>query len=256
MKQINDDNIDEIMFQLLEGEITGIERENLLHAIQSDSKYLDLWNAWQNTVLQNEEIPFNVSNLKRKKAFFIPHYLKYAAAAILIFSIIIMLNKDNIKQDDMVLLPPKIKTFKNPLPQIQKDSVYNNHIVRDTFIPLKEKVKYMVEKESSNFETSILEKIETSRNPEIAQSNKVDSILLVKNTPKESNQDKVFEEEIFVSISSDKMLETTKIQSKSNSSFLAKLLGKSSIKIEPDHNTRTKRKIIFENKKYQIIAGF
>ena len=128
--------------------------------------------------------------------------------------------------------------------------------MRDTFIPLKEKVKYMVEKESSNFETSILEKIETSRNPEIAQSNKVDSILLVKNTPKESNQDKVFEEEIFVSISSDKMLETTKSQSKSNSSFLAKLLGKSSIKIEPDHNTRTKRKIIFENKKYQIIAGF
>jgi len=255
MKHLNDDNIDEIMFQLLEGEITGIERENLLHAIQSDSKYLDLWNAWQNTVLQNEEIPFNVSNLKRKKAFFIPHYLKYAAAAILIFSIIIMLNKDNLKQDEMVLLPPKIKTFKNPLPQIQKDSVYNNHLVRDTFIPLKEKVKYMVEKESSTFETSILEKIESSQNHEIAQSNKVDSILLVKNTTKEINPDKVFEEEIFVSISSDNMLES-KSQSKNNSSFLSKLLSKSSIKIEHDQNTRTKRKIIFENKKYQIIAGF
>jgi hypothetical protein len=255
MKQINDDNIDEIMFQLLEGDIIGLERENLLQAIHADTKYLALWKTWQNTVLQNEEIAFNVSNLKHKKAFFIPHYVKYAAAAILIFNIIIMLNKDNLKHDDMVLLPPKIKTFKNPLPQIQKDSVYNNHLVRDTFIPLKEKVKYMVEKESSTFETSILEKIETSRNPEIAQSNKVDSILLVKNTPKESKLDKVFEEEIFVSISSDKMLET-KSQSKSNRSFLSKLLGKSSIKIEPDHNTRTKRKIIFESKKYQIIAGF
>jgi hypothetical protein len=37
MKHINDDNIDELMFQLLEGEITGIERENLLHAIDFKS---------------------------------------------------------------------------------------------------------------------------------------------------------------------------------------------------------------------------
>jgi hypothetical protein len=255
MKHINDDNIDEIMFQLLEGDITGLERENLMQAIHADTKYLALWNTWQQTVLQTEEIQFNSSNLKRKKSIIIPLYIKYAAAVVLIFSLIIFLNQDNIKQDDLALLPPKIKTFKNPLPQIQKDSAYNNHLVRDTFIPLKEKVKYIVERESSTFETSSLEKIETTRNPEIAQSNKVDSILLVKNTPKENIQDKVFEEEIFVSISSDKMLET-KSQSNNNSSFLAKLLGKSSIKIETDQNTRTKRKIIFENKKYQIIAGF
>lgn len=255
MKHINDDNIDEIMFQLLEGDITGLERENLLQAIQADTKYLALWNTWQQTVLQTEDIPFNISKLKRKKSIIIPLYIKYAAAVALIFGVIIFLNKDNMKQKDMALLPPKIKTFKNPLPQIQKDSLYNNQMVRDTFVPIKEKIKYMVERETSTFETSILENNEAVRNPEIVQFNKVDSLLIVKKSVEESKIKKEIEEEIFVSISSDKILDT-KIKSKSNNSFLSRLLGKSSIKIEPDLNTRTKRKIIFENKKYQIIAGF
>lgn len=255
MKHINDDNIDELMFQLLEGEITGIERENLLQAIQSDSKYSALWNAWQNTVLQNEEIPFNVSNLKRKKSIIIPLYVKYAAAAILIFSVIILLNRDNLKQEDMVLLPPKIKTFTNPLPQIQKDSVYNSHLVRDTFVPLKEKVKYMAEEKSPTLESIIIEKNETPSEFNIVQLNKIDSTILVNKTIEEKSLIKENEEEIFVSVSTENKLNNTKdVKNKTN--FLARLLGKSSIKIEPDYNTRTKRKIIFENKKYQIIAGF
>ncbi len=255
MKHINDDNIDELMFQLLEGEITGIERENLLQAIHSDPKYYTLWNAWQNTVLQNEEIPFNVSNLKRKKSIILPLYVKYAAAALLILGIIILLNKDNLKQEDMVLLPPKIKTFRNPLPQIQKDSVYNNHLVRDTFVPLKEKVKYMAEEKSPTLESITIEKNETTSELNIVKLNKIDSTILVNNTKQEEILSKKIEEEIFVSVSTENATINAK-DDKTKTNFLARLLGKSSIKIEPDYSTRTKRKIIFENKKYQIIAGF
>lgn len=251
MKHINDDNIDEIMFQLLEGDITGIERENLLKAIHSDEKYLALWNTWQQTILQNEEITFDISNLKRKTTIILPLYIKYAAAAVVILGLIILLNRDSIKQDDMVLLPPKIKTFSNPLPKIKKDTIYNNHFVRDTFVPLKEKVKYMADKPSS-IEKSIIESRDTLQKF-IAQFDDVDSIVLVKNSPEEITPEKAFEEEIFVSISTDNNLSK---KTKDNTNFLARLIGKSSIKIEPDHNTRTKRKIIFENKKYQIIAGF
>ena len=251
MKHINDDNIDEIMFQLLEGDITGIERENLLRAIHADEKYLALWHTWQQTILQNEEIPFDNSNLKRKTSITIPLYFKYAAAAVVILDLIILLNRDSIKQDDMVLLPPKIKTFSNPLPKIKKDTIYNNHFVRDTFVPLKEKVKYMADKPSS-IEKSIIESHDTLQKF-IAQFDGLDSIVLVKNSPEEITPEKAFEEEIFVSISTDNNLSK---KTKDNTNFLARLIGKSSIKIEPDHNTRTKRKIIFENKKYQIIAGF
>ena len=251
MKHINDDNIDEIMFQLLEGDITGIERENLLKAIHSDEKYLALWNTWQQTILQNEEITFDISNLKRKTTIILPLYIKYAAAAVVILGLIILLNRDSIKQDDMVLLPPKIKTFSNPLPKIKKDTIYNNHFVRDTFVPLKEKVKYMADR-SSSIEKSIIESHDTLQNF-IAQFDGLDSIVLVKNSPEEITPEKAFEEEIFVSISTDNNLSK---KTKDNTNFLARLIGKSSIKIEPDHNTRTKRKIIFENKKYQIIAGF
>ena len=251
MKHINDDNIDEIMFQLLEGDITGIERENLLKAIHSDEKYLALWNTWQQTILQNEEITFDISNLKRKTTIILPLYIKYAAAAVVILGLIILLNRDSIKQDDMVLLPPKIKTFSNPLPKIKKDTIYNNHFVRDTFVPLKEKVKYMADKPSS-IEKSIIESRDTLQKF-IAQFDGLDSIVLVKNSPEEITPEKAFEEEIFVSISTDNNLSK---KTKDNTNFLARLIGKSSIKIEPDHNTRTKRKIIFENKKYQIIAGF
>ena len=251
MKHINDDNIDEIMFQLLEGDITGIERENLLKAIHSDEKYLALWNTWQQTILQNEDIPFDNSNLKRKTTIILPLYIKYAAAAVVILGLIILLNRDSIKQDDMVLLPPKIKTFSNPLPKIKKDTIYNNHFVRDTFVPLKEKVKYMADKPSS-IEKSIIESHDTLQKF-IAQFDGLDSIVLVKNSPEEITPEKAFEEEIFVSISTDNNLSK---KTKDNTNFLARLIGKSSIKIEPDHNTRTKRKIIFENKKYQIIAGF
>ncbi|MFM6982678.1 MAG: hypothetical protein ACKOXF_01000, partial [Chitinophagaceae bacterium] len=39
-------------------------------------------------------------------------------------------------------------------------------------------------------------------------------------------------------------------------SLFSRITGGSRIKIENDSNTRTSKKIIIENKKYQIIAGF
>jgi hypothetical protein len=258
MKLINDENIDEIMFQLLEGEITGDDRDMLLQAIYADTNYLDLWKTWQNTILPNEELEFNTSKLKRRKSRIIPLYIRYAAAAILIFGLIIILNRDSSKQEEFVLLPPKIKTFKNPLPQMHKDTFFNSQFVKDTFVPLKEKVKFMVDTKTGTVSPFAIKSNIDSIKPIhyfVNQVNENDSLPDAKSKMPEQNLTKDSKDEIFVTVSTDEAQKST-TEKQSKTSLLSRFLGKSSIKIEPDFHTRTKRKIIFENKKYQIIAGF
>lgn len=258
MKSINNDNIDELMFQLLEGEITGEERAHLLQAIHADQAYLKAWKVWQNTVLKPEEIIYNTTALKRKKTFVIPYYLKYAVAAILILGLVILLNDDDKSSNELALLPPKIRTFKNPLPQPQKDTSSYNRYVRDTFVPLKEKVRFLAHQTypsreiyKNQIERDTLQLI--SQSPQ--QINLIEKLQIIAPVALDPEIPQNYQEEIFVTVSSENNTES-KIEIKQSSSFLNRLIGKSSIKIEPDEHTKTKRKIIFESKKYQIIAGF
>lgn len=256
MKPINNDTIDELMFQLLEGEITGSERERLLEAIHADESYLKLWKAWQNTVLQTEDIPFDGTKLKHTKTFIIPYYLKYGAAAIFIFGLLIFLNLTHESPGELSMLPPKIKTFKNPLPQAPSDSVNYHQLVRDTFVPFKEKVKYLAHHSKPRFFNSETTQIDSSVNfvKIIDQENPIPRPVILPAMKEEPKKVNTYEEEIFVNISTEKN-EVQEVK-KTPSNFLARLIGKPMIKIEPDLHTKSKRKIILENKKYQIIAGF
>ena len=87
--KLNDEKFDELMFQLLEGEIQGEERQRLLEAIQADEHYNKQWQAWQKTILNpgDEMVVMNIAGLKKKERKPLVLWWKYAAAAVLVLSV-------------------------------------------------------------------------------------------------------------------------------------------------------------------------
>ncbi len=262
MKPINDNNIDEILFQLLEGEITGTERERLLEAIHADEAYSKLWMAWQKTVLtpDQDEAPLNLAPLKKKTARIIPIHFRYAAAAALVLSIgtAILLNQSGSDKSFADTKPvgkkPVIQT-----PALQPNSVNTPFkSPEDTVVPLKEKVRFIAHK---NLE------IPEQVSPETHLPQEIDPIVidppinqkLVNQTLPEKSSPEIkpiapISETILVSIENEPNTKTS-IQAEKTSLF-SRITGGSRIKIENDSTTRTSKKIIIENRKYQIIAGF
>ncbi len=261
MKPINDDNIDEILFQLLEGEITGQERERLLDAIQSDEGYNKLWMAWQKTVLQPEqdEKPFNIAPLKKKSARIIPLHFKYAAAAAIVITIGVALLYNQKNTDiQMADIKPAGKKPVIQTPALSPNSVNStNESSKDSALPLKEKIRYIAHKNliipQPVNEVPIITKVIDPVIAEPYQQEKLVEIntpVLIQNEPLRNSIPAT--ETILVSIEN----EFTPKPDTEKPSLFSRITGGSRIKIENDSNTRTSKKIIIENKKYQIIAGF
>ncbi len=261
MKPINDDNIDEILFQILEGEITGQERERLLDAIQADEAYNKLWMAWQKTVLQPEqdERPFNIAPLKKNSARIIPFHFKYAAAAAIVITIGVALlynqKQTNIQVAD---IKPAGKKPVIQTPALSPNSVNSpNESSKDSAVPLKEKIRYIAHKnwikpQPLNTDPVVPKVIA----PEVEQPYQEEKLVEL-NTPVFTQDEPIRNsapttENILVSIEN----EYTPKPELEKPSLFSRITGGSRIKIENDSTTRTSKKIIIENKKYQIIAGF
>ncbi len=259
MKPINDNNIDEILFQLLEGEITGKEREQLLEAIEADEAYHKLWMTWQQTVLKPEQddVYFNVAPLKKKTARIIPLNFKYAAAAAVVLSVgVAMFINSNQKTDNSLAdIKPAGKKPVIQTPALPQNSVKSApyQTVQDTVIPLKEKIRFIARKNSDAHELPAPE----IKMPEMLASEPVKNTpvssweipvrLVQENTPAASTP-----ETILVSIENEIAVKPEV----EKPSLFSRITGGSRIKIENDSTTRTSKRIIIENKKYQIIAGF
>lgn len=270
MKHINDENIDEIMFQLLEGEISGFEREQLLEAIKSDEAYSRLWNTWQQTVLSPEtgSMVMNTKSLKKKSARIIPFNYKYAIAAMLVLGLglaVFFLNQKTV--GPVITDRPAPNKGKKPLIEVPKPAVSTPSESReDSIIPLKEKIRTMAN--SRNTKTELLNKMipvedQKSRAPEtnegniaeVKQEKKVPETKIIKTVEKEDPKD-----HLLVTMSTDStLLPDTKAKPairEKKGSLLSRIFSKPEFKLENDSSTRTNKRLIIENKQYKIIAGF
>lgn len=260
MRDLNNDNVDEIMFQLLEGEITGKEREALLDAIKADPAYSKLWETWQNTVLSPEfiEPEFNVESLKKKKTAVFQIYIRYAAAAAIVLAIGLFAYKFSIQDKPETEMtgnfPTKPKTTPLETPA-QPDKVTPlkevNVQKEDSVISIKEKIKHLADDSKVN---SLQKEPIQDQMPEPIELVEVEKVI----DPIEIKPDlpvvPVENSSIQVSVITLGHSDAPKVSEK-RKGFISRLLGGPVIKLE-DANTMTTKKIVIENNKYQIIAGF
>lgn len=264
MKPINDQNIDEIMFQLIEGEITGIDREMLLEAIQADPAYASLWSVWQNTVLKPEaESPsMDLSKLKKRGGFIVQFNIRYAAAAVLILSLglslyMVLRPEKEIYTADKI--KPVISAPASKMPVIAKDSLLENKFVRDTFVPFREKVKHIAdapETDNRQFDSELFVEDKIARNEFIKPAINEISTSDTGNIIQSALKPVMAEQNLIVTVETESYSKTAKNTDIKNRGFFSRILGTSKIRIENDSNTFSNKKIILQNNKYEIIAGF
>jgi hypothetical protein len=268
MKHINDENIDEIMFQLLEGEISGPEKDQLLEAIQSDEAYSKLWTTWQQTVLspEKETVSMNIKPLKKKSARIIPLNYKYAIAAMLVLGLglaVFFLNQK--PAGPVVTEGPAPHKAKKPVIEVPKPALSTPAENReDTIIPLREKIRTMAENRNSKSESGDImppaedKKMPAPKNEGIAEVNQP----VKNNDPKAINavQDEEPKDHLLVTMSTDSKLLPDAREKQATpgkkGSLLSRIFGRPEFKLENDSSTRTNRRLIIENKQYKIIAGF
>lgn len=275
MKKLDDNNIDEIMFQLLEGEITGQERNVLLEAIKADPAYSRLWETWQQTIIQpNGDVPeFNSESLKKKRRFVVHINLRYAAAAAIVLALsigIYMMNSGKV-DDAFTDVKPKVKTPPIVAPKPPKAEAIAPYVIEsDTNMSNSEKMRYMTHEnhsknidKSSDYKSVLMKSTDDSdANTQIAQNPVKPQLEIPKPVEHPIFEEKILPKQvqddiIMVSIENDQDTKyTDNTANVQNKSFFKRLIGSSKIKIENDSNTLTNRKIVIENKKYQIIAGF
>lgn len=276
---INDENIDELMFQLLEGEIQGEEREKLLEAIQADKAYSKQWDAWQQTILDpgRELIVMDTGKLLKKQKRHAAVWWKYSAAAMALLVVgvgIYLIRTSQSTQPGMAGKPgdPKTHIIKVPsVPPVNPDTEK-----KDTVLSLKQKVEMMADKSNrgekhdnkgpnENMELEkeieqplIADKSSEKKDPEIpvnvvrditpttgepayvtAKDGAADVIMTVYTEPGSGNSRSPLKETIL-----DKR------------NKISRIFSKPKLMIVSDSNTLTNRKIIIENKEYKIIAGF
>ncbi len=273
--KINSENIDELMFQLLEGEIQGEERIILLEAIEADKDYRLQWQAWQNTVLNpNEELlVMPVHKLLKKSKIGLIVMWKYAAAAVVVltfgFGVFYSLQhgEKSIAGSENRPKNPKLEIIKVP----NNEPVGNQIKEKDTTISFKQKIQMMAQGEHTNIrkaqkgtpETDVVpmpytaqlqdkKEIEVSvKTPDIEQK-KATEITLVSQETEENNT--------VVTSYSESIPRTKKTVLKQEisekKSLLARIFSKPQFKLTNDSANFKNRKLIIENKQYKIIAGF
>ena len=233
----------------------------MLEAIQADEAYNKLWMAWKKTVLQPEqdEQTFNIAPLKKKTARIIPFHFKYAAAAAIVITLGVALLYNPKNTDIQVAdIKPAGKKPVIQTPALSPNSVNSpNESSKDSAVPLKEKIRYIAHKNlimpSPVVTDPVMPKIIVPEVEQPYQEEKVVELttpVYIQNEPLRNSAPAT--ENILVSIEN----EYTPKPELEKPSLFSRITGGSRIKIENDSNTRTSKKIIIENKKYQIIAGF
>lgn len=285
MNHLNDENIDEIMFQLLEGEIQGEERTHLLEAINADKKYAAIWATWQKTVLNSNDelLVMNTNKLKKNIKSPVLLWVKYAAAAcvFIAFGYIFWSSSNNNNLENFADKNghkiPKTNIIKVP----ENENKKQNILIKDTvkFIPLKDQIKYMADEEN-NLKTEFKSPkiIEHKQNEnqinELVNLPPINKIAENKEPLKIENkikqEEKTIEKPKIAQINEDdntiityetesvKSKKTNSIQNKVNekTNLLARIFSKPKLQIVNDSNTYTRKKLIIQNKEYKIIAGF
>jgi negative regulator of sigma E activity len=278
MNSFNQDNIDEIMFKLLEGEIQGQERTKLLEAIQADPEYASIWAAWQKTIVApNLELGMNNKNRLYKEKKIIPLFTRYAIAASLALLIglgVVLFNRFNHQKIENKMTdnkPVKIKKdLIEPLKPNKLIAPLNEKEETDSFQNKKERLRGMasnpifIEKDNSEnltleqfIKTHVLPKIKIDSTPEILQKK-----FNIEETPIEfvEKTETQKDETVLVQVSNIQYESDKKIidgnSNHTRKGLFRQLFGDVKLKIENDSTTFTNKKIIIENKKYQIIAGY
>lgn len=263
MKEINDHNIDDIMFKLLEGEIQGEERERLLEAIESDEAYSKLWRAWQHTILAPDtDIPgMNLSSLKKNGGRIIPFHFKYAIAAMVVLglgvAIFISSRQEPIKQVQADHNTPHAKKPQVEIPKPKPAPSTNNS--EDTIVPLREKVKTIAGSRKETLSAPI-PPAPVVKTPEVARQ--PDPIVIAKKDPepatvptRDNEKEKAAVDNVVVSVSSTVMSDV-KTPEKKRGSLFSRFFGNPSIEIQKDSSLVTNRRLVIKNKQFQILAGY
>jgi hypothetical protein len=273
MKKITDENIDEIMFQLLEGEITGEERKQLLSAIEADAGYSKLWQTWQQTILspESESLVMDTRPLKKKSARIIPFNYKYAIAAMLVLGLGLAVLLFNRRTDAPgmtdALKPTPAKPPHVILPQ--PDFKSNDGRKEDSIIPLKEKIRMIANKPQRKSEDVRNPEFQDEffKTPEMEMPESNEKIIAY--TPE--NKNPVEKPSVVSEDPNAHMVVISSTQSKpwqdnkdtafkkpepKKETFLSRMFSRPKFKIENDSNAITNKRLIIENKQYRIIAGF
>ena len=277
--KINSENIDELMFQLLEGDIQGEERIRLLEAIAADKEYSALWQAWQQTVLNpnDELIVMPLAPLLKKKKAVLWSW-KYGVAAMLCLTIgaSVFYFNHSAKEDNLVANQkpknPKLEIIKVPT----NEPVSNRLKEMDTVVTLKQKIETLAKHRQrpqfkpqrlpelplpiSNFEPALVDQTPPKA---IEQKPSSEQPIITKIvTPIASQVIFASTENTGVSLSvytetetaEEKPILSQKLQEKRN--LLTRIFSAPKLQVVNDTSRFTNRKIILENKAYKIIAGF
>ncbi len=277
--KINSENIDELMFQLLEGDIQGEERTRLLEAISADKEYSALWQAWQQTVLNpnDELIVMPLAPLLKKRKVVLWSW-KYGVAAMLCLTIgasVFYINH-SAKEDNLVANQkpknPKLEIIKVPT----NEPVSNRLKEKDTVVTFKQKIETLAKHRQgpqfnpqrlpesplpiSNFEPALVDQTPPKTAEQKPLSEQPITTKIV--TPIASQVIFASTENTGVSLSvyteteapEEKPILSQKLQEKRN--LLTRIFSAPKLQVVNDTSRFTNRKIILENRAYKIIAGF
>lgn len=277
--KINSENIDELMFQLLEGDIQGEERTRLLEAIEADKEYSALWQAWQQTILNpnDELIVMPIAPLLKKKKAVLWSW-KYGVAAMLCISIgasVFYFNAST--QEHFVESVSKPKNPKLEIIKVPNNEPVSNRVrEKDTVISFKQKIESIAKNGSEappkkatpiptiapvqNIKEQLVEAV-TPKPSEQAPKN-IEPKISIPVTPNETHIVLASIEPTGVSMSvftetepqNTKPMLEQKIEEKRN--LLSKIFSTPKLRVLSDTSKLTNRKFILENKAYKIIAGF
>jgi hypothetical protein len=276
--KINSENIDELMFQLLEGDIQGEERTHLLEAIATDKEYSALWQAWQQTVLNpnDELIVMPLAPMLKKKKVVLWSW-KYGVAAMLCLTIgasVFYINH-SAKEDNLVANQkprnPKLEIIKVPT----NEPVSNRLKEKDTVVSFKQKIESIAKKGNEtktkrlippprrapvqNVGEQLVQNIRPIMNAPIKNDRVEKKVAIAEvvtgNLPTDTDNSNIL---VSVQTQSKPRIKTTEIKQilSEKKSFLSRVFSRPSFQILNDSNSILDSKILIENKKYKIIAGF
>jgi len=278
--KINSENIDELMFQLLEGDIQGEERTHLLEAIAADKEYSALWQAWQQTVLNpnDELIVMPIAPLLKKKKVLLWSW-KYSVAAMLCISIGAgMFYFSSNQQANLVESVAKPKNPKLEIIKVPTNEPVSNRLrEKDTVVSFKQKIESIAKKgtETNTRKLRPLSRRAPAQNVEELLVQKILPIIKVQapikndkvetkvavaevvtgNLPTNTDNSNIL---VSVETESKPRIKTTLIKQifSEKKNFLSRVFSKPSLQILNDSNSILGSKLLIENKKYKIIAGF
>lgn len=266
MKEINDNNIDDIMFRLLEGEIRGEERRRLLEAIESDEAYSKLWKAWQHTILEPDTSikGMDLSSLKKKGGRIVPFHFKYAIAAMVVLGLGIAVFINSRQEPDKQVQADHNSPYtrKNPVEVPKPKPAPSANNSEDTVVTLREKIKTIAgghHKNTRSVPPPPAPEVKVPETPIMPEP-----AIIVKKEPEQPVKTPTIDrkenelaaaDNIIVSVTSTVMPGAKAPESK-RASFLSRLFGNPSIEIQKDSSLVTNRRLVIKNKQFQILAGY